>query len=305
MDIVRHISRLVRRGKYHFLICMGLSRREITGILLIYPAGLLYLFLAPTHESTLLPQEQERFEYVYVSMTNPPKAEPEEWVAFDPDTITTKQLIRHGLPPDIARRWENYRLKAGGFKSVSQVQNLYGLTDSVFQIIQSHLHFNKQGLVHKATAEVREKLSPGEESLDVNLSDTLLWRSLRGIGPVLSRRIVAYRTLLGGFVRVEQVGEVYGIDSTLFESIFPRLYIDENFVPLQLNIFHATYQQLRAHPYISARQASAIIHYRAQHGPADDFSFLYKLEQMDSSSVKRLVPYLTLEAVNNEGHIGS
>ncbi len=143
----------------------------------------------------------------------------------------------------------------------------------------------------KPPAARPEKQTRGEP-IDINLSDTVLWQSLRGIGPVLSRRAIAYRDLLGGYVHTDQVREVYGIDSSLYKSLKNYLYVSEGFIPEKINISRAGYRQLRAHPYIEARQASAIIHYRSQHG---DFYYpkqLYAIHKLDSGSILRLLPYL-------------
>ncbi|HBK40302.1 MAG TPA: hypothetical protein DDZ57_01845, partial [Porphyromonadaceae bacterium] len=48
-------------------------------------------------------------------------------------------------------------------------------------------------------------------------------------------RIVKYRNLLGGFVSVEQLREVYGIDNELFSRISPYIQADENFRKLWIN----------------------------------------------------------------------
>ncbi len=46
-----------------------------------------------------------------------------------------------------------------------------------------------------------------------------------GIGPTIAQRVVKYRRLIGGFKRVDQLKEVYGISDQMFENLRPRLYI--------------------------------------------------------------------------------
>ena len=47
---------------------------------------------------------------------------------------------------------------------------------------------------------------------EINAADTLNFRTLKGIGEVLSSRIVKYRKLLGGFYSTHQLTEVYGVE---------------------------------------------------------------------------------------------
>lgn len=47
--------------------------------------------------------------------------------------------------------------------------------------------------------------------VEINTADSAMFEHLRGIGPTLAKRIVAYRSALGGFVSVNQIAEVWGL----------------------------------------------------------------------------------------------
>ncbi len=47
--------------------------------------------------------------------------------------------------------------------------------------------------------------------LNLNICDSASLEALPGIGPVLSSRIIKYRNLIGGYVSVDQLKEVYGL----------------------------------------------------------------------------------------------
>jgi len=63
--------------------------------------------------------------------------------------------------------------------------------------------------------------------IDINTAtqEELEW--LPGIGPVLSRRIIAYRTAYGPFVTVEDILTVYGISPETFELIRDLITVGE------------------------------------------------------------------------------
>ena len=65
-------------------------------------------------------------------------------------------------------------------------------------------------------------------SVEVNLADTTSFKSLPSIGTVFANRICKYRHLLGGFYSIDQLKEVYGMDSLRYATIKSHLIIDTN-----------------------------------------------------------------------------
>lgn len=102
--------------------------------------------------------------------------------------------------------------------------------------------------------------------IQINQADTAVWAVLKGVGPVLSRRIVNYRKALGGFVSVEQVAEVYGISPVLFEDIKPQLVLDSAKIET-IDLNRASLRRLRNHPYMDFYMAKAIVDARRSNGP--------------------------------------
>lgn len=61
--------------------------------------------------------------------------------------------------------------------------------------------------------------------IELNSADTTELKRLRGIGSVLSSRIVKYRARLGGFSSVEQLKDVYGLSEETYNSILPHVWV--------------------------------------------------------------------------------
>ena len=57
------------------------------------------------------------------------------------------------------------------------------------------------------------------EVKDLNTSSARDLTQVRGIGEVLSKRIVKYRTRLQGFDELDQLYEVYDLDSLVVEKV--------------------------------------------------------------------------------------
>lgn len=128
--------------------------------------------------------------------------------------------------------------------------------------------------------------------IGINTSDSLTLQRLRGIGPVLSSRIVRYRESLGGFVSKEQLREVYGLTDSTYDGIAPHLVEDS--VPVrQIDINTATIAQLRRHPYLDYYQAKAIVQLREQQGPYSSVEDVQRVPLIEPETYNKIRPYLT------------
>lgn len=60
---------------------------------------------------------------------------------------------------------------------------------------------------------------------DLNLAKAEDLLPVRGIGPVLSQRIINYRDALGGYKKESQLYKVYGLDSVVVLRLFDYFYL--------------------------------------------------------------------------------
>lgn len=136
--------------------------------------------------------------------------------------------------------------------------------------------------------------------LSLNSSDSASLERLPGIGPVLAARIVRYREKLGGFYNSAQLKEVYGIDDTLYSFVGPFLETTAARSTLtKIDLNNATLETLRQHPYLRWEKARAIIRYREANGPFTSVSDLEKIYLLDTATIRRLTPYVQVNAATN------
>lgn len=139
--------------------------------------------------------------------------------------------------------------------------------------------------------------APPKEPLQVamNSADTLTWQLLYGIGPSYARRIVKYRELLGGFIRKEQLMEVYGFTTELYQKISPYVVFDE-MEPRKMKINEISLKELSRHPYLDYYQARDIVDFRNRGHLFLEPSDLLAIPTMDTSTLQRIIPYLDFDA---------
>jgi competence ComEA-like helix-hairpin-helix protein len=114
---------------------------------------------------------------------------------------------------------------------------------------------------------------------------------LNGIGEKLSARIIKYRDKLGGFVRIDQLKEVYGLSGETYELIKDQIVVDGKMInKIRINL--AEPQNLYSFPYIPKREAYQIFNYRRQHGNFHSIDDLRKIKSLDETFIQKLEPYL-------------
>ena len=127
--------------------------------------------------------------------------------------------------------------------------------------------------------------------VDINSADTLQLQQLRGIGPAFARRIVKYRSLLGGFANKEQLLEVYGMTEDRYRQFASQIIVDTSLIT-KIPINKATVEQLKRHPYLDYYQASAIVKYCRQIGVLQTPSDLLLVNLIDEETFTKILPYI-------------
>lgn len=129
------------------------------------------------------------------------------------------------------------------------------------------------------------------EAIDLNVADTTALVLLPGIGSYYAKRIVEYRELLGGYVSVEQLKEINGIQDSVL-----RWFVITDTVPVRkININKLSLSKLRNHPYVSFYQAKAITEYRGSEGDIKSPAQLSFMEEFSEQDLIKLEPYLSFE----------
>lgn len=224
---------------------------------------------------------------------------------FNPNQLPPDSLELLGMPAWLAKRIDNYRQKGGRFRQKEDLMKIYGFPDSLYQRLDPFIRIStapaSAGTAGRTVKpeEARPPAAARETeavaAFNINKADSFQLQQIKGIGPVLSGRIVRFRDKLGGFSSLGQLYEVWGLDSTVVSRLIESAFIEEGFAPEPLLINAASQEELAAHPYIDARQAKLIYNYRKQHGPFRSVEDLRKLHILDAGFVQKIAPYIRLE----------
>ena len=128
---------------------------------------------------------------------------------IDINTATIDEYKRLPNIGNLAYKVFNFREKLGGFISTEQVKETYGMTDSLFQIIQPYLKTNN--------VETRK--------LNINTSTDFELSKHPYISNEVARAIVYYRNKYGIFATVNDVKKIVFITPTTFNKMAPYITV--------------------------------------------------------------------------------
>ncbi|HOW09327.1 MAG TPA: helix-hairpin-helix domain-containing protein [Bacteroidales bacterium] len=143
----------------------------------------------------------------------------------------------------------------------------------------------------KAISGTGSRPAAGKPLTDLNHSDSTALVALPGIGPVLSARIIKYRNLLGGFVSVEQLKEVYGLPAETYDLICKRVFADSLSVR-KIKVNDAEFKDLIRHPYFKKNEVEAILKYRQLSGRMNGPEDMLKNNLISEETFRKIKAYL-------------
>ncbi len=279
-----------------------LSAIELNGMLILLPLILLLVFSQPLFrvivDKPLSLKRSMQLDSLLEQFTIAPVPLEEEPVqsnylstpfSFNPNDATYQDFIDLGFEPRIAARIIAYRNTGADFRYKEDLLRIHDIDSALALQLWNYILIPEKPRVD-SPKKVKEEIS--YSLLDINNADTADLKTIKGIGTVLSSRIVAYRKSLGGFIHIDQLSEVYGLKPEIISSLKARFYIAEDYVPNKININSADETLLKRHPYIDSKSARAIITYRSQHGLFKSVEELRNIYLISDSSLVKILPYI-------------
>lgn len=212
--------------------------------------------------------------------------------AFDPNTLDSPGFIRLGLSPSVVKGLINWRRHGKKFYRKEDLKPLYNLTPEAYARLEPYIAIavtERPGFSHSYP-----RLPPLPATIDLNTTDSVTLVRLNGIGPTLAHKIIARRNALGGFLRHEQLLEVYRFGDSTFSMLRERLVIRPEMVK-RMALNTATQEQLQVHPYIGEKMAKNLLLFRNGLRRFDNIQQLRQVPLMNEEIYRKIAPYFYID----------
>lgn len=215
---------------------------------------------------------------------------------FNPNYISDYKGYVLGMTTKEIDRLFEFRHSGRFVNSSKEFQRVTGISDSLLTAISPYFKFPKWATnpisrSRKSTYVAQPEVT---EVGDLNKVGREELREIKGIGEVLSGRIIRFREALGGFLIEEQLYDVYGLDREVADRVIASYVIMDKPAINPLNVNLASEKDLARIVYISAPLARRIVEYRSKNGNFKSWNELTKIEDFPLHQIDRIKLYLTL-----------
>jgi len=218
---------------------------------------------------------------------------------FNPNFISDSKGYKLGMSVQEIDRLLAFRKENKFVNSPEEFQKVTGISDSLLNQISPLFKFpdwihNKENF-KREKPEFAVKSFPKKEKievLDINQATQEDLMKLYGIGEGLSLRILKQRELLGCFVSMEQMKEVWGLSPEVIAKLNGHFKVVIPSTLKKININDASLKELSQFSYFRYALAKQIVTYRSMNGNFNNIEDLAKIKDFPVEKAKIISLYL-------------
>ncbi len=218
---------------------------------------------------------------------------------FNPNFISDYKGYKLGMSIEEIDRLMAFRKENKYVNSAEEFQKVTGVSDSLLHKISPLFKFpdwkqnksndsaDKKDFAVKSFPK-KEKL----EILDINQATKEDLMKIYGIGEGLSTRILSQKEILGSFVSMEQMKDIWGLSPEVINELNSHFKV---VVPLnmkKINVNEASIKELAQFTYFKYGLAKQIVTYRSMNGNFNNIEDLIKIKDFPVEKAKIISLYL-------------
>lgn len=217
---------------------------------------------------------------------------------FNPNFITDFKGYKLGMSTAEIDRLLEFRKKNQYVNSAEEFQALTKVSDSLLAVISPYFKFpdwvkNKKN--YKPYEKFENQAYAKKEKIqiiDINIASQEDLIKVYGIGPALSERILKQKEILGGFVSMEQMNDVWGLSPEVVEKLKERFKIGIIPAVKKIKINDASAKELQQFPYFRYPLSKEIVTYRSMNNGIKNSEDLMKIKGFPVEKVQVIEKYL-------------
>lgn len=226
---------------------------------------------------------------------------------FNPNYITDYKGGQLGMSLKEIDRLLAFRKTNKFVNSKSEFQKVTKVSDSLLNKISPYFKFpdwvvernkKRNSTVSSSAVEksyTYKKTKYKLTTTDINKATAEDFKTISGIGPAFSERIIKYRSKLQGFSYNNQLYEVWGLEKGVADRVLSIFKIKDKPIISKVNVNTIEFKQLLKNPYIDYELCKKIFNYRDEVAELQDVSELKNIDNFPLDKYDRIVLYLLAE----------
>lgn len=221
---------------------------------------------------------------------------------FNPNFITDFKGYKLGMSVEQIDRLLAFRKQGKFANSPKEFQQVTGISDSLLNAISPYFKFpdwvNNKTKNYKSNwvdySKENKNYSKTEKEvvyIDINAATKEELMAVYGIGDAISDRILKQKEILGSFVSMEQMNDVWGLQPEVIEKIKQKFKIINPPSITKIKINEASIKELGTFPYFRYPISKNIVVYRTMNNDIK-FDDLAKIKDFPVEKIKIIALYL-------------
>lgn len=218
---------------------------------------------------------------------------------FNPNFISDYKGYKLGMNVEQIDRLMKFRKENKYVNSANEFQKVTGISDSLLNKISPLFKFpnwthQKPDFKSKQVDFVKKDFSKKEklEVLDINQASQEDLIKLYGIGEGLSGRILRQKEILGCFVSMEQMKDIWGLSPEVIMELNSHFKVVIPPTLKKINVNDASLKELSQFFYFKYALAKNIVTYRSMNGNFKNIEDLAKIKDFPVEKAKIISLYL-------------
>ena len=223
---------------------------------------------------------------------------------FNPNYITDYKGAQLGMSLVEIDKLLAFRKTGEFINSRKEFQKVTTISDSLLNSISPYFKFpdwvvernqNIQSSTSRDTRLFAKKSKYILTSTDINLAVKEDLKTINGIGEKLSERIIKYRSKLQGFSKLNQLYEVWGLDTEVVDKLLLIFKVVNLPNIKKINVNTVSFRELLKNPYLDYELCKKIFEYKDEVAELQDISELKNIIGFPLDLYDRIVLYLVAE----------
>lgn len=217
---------------------------------------------------------------------------------FNPNFITDFKGYKLGMSTDEIDRLLEFRKTNSYVNSAEEFQAVTKVSDSLLNAISPYFKFpdwvknknNSKGFGNKFDKPFSKKEKI--QIIDINQATQEDLIKVYGIGEGLSERILKQKEILGGFVSMDQMNDIWGLSPEVIEKLNAQFKVGVIPNVKKIKINDASAKELSQFPYFRYPLNKEIITFRSMNGDISKIEDLTKIKGFPVEKIKIIALYL-------------
>ncbi|MFA5556219.1 MAG: helix-hairpin-helix domain-containing protein [Flavobacteriaceae bacterium] len=285
----------MNKGKH----LMGFSKKERKGLLVFFVLVLLFqiVYFYISFKENFTEENPEKSEWLsnqtWIDSLKTIEKPIYQIRPFNPNFITDFKGFQLGMSVEEINRLLDFRKTEKFVNSAKEFQQVTGISDSLLSQISPYFKFPEWVTNPKKSSYRKFEQQPENIVIkDINIATQEDLIKVRGIGEKLSERILKYKSLLGAFVSMEQLREVYGLSDEVIVELNKYFIVLDTSEAKKIKINELSIKELGSFPYFKYPVSKNIVSYRSMSGEIKDKDELSKIPDFPIEKIEIIALYL-------------